>query len=115
MRFGSRRTMAKDEGGQGRIPETSLQCIRHLRHSYPRSRISVEVERPARKGLRELAAEADVVFYSKSWAEVSRTSVSWPRQLFTTKDTGADREGQGEGYASAEACLTGESSRTTRA
>ncbi|KAI7782077.1 D-sorbose [Diaporthe eres] len=75
---------------EGRIPETSLQCVRYLRHSYPRSRISVEVERPAREGLRELAAEADVVFYSKSWAE-------------------------GEGYASAEACLTGECARTPRA
>lgn len=78
---------------QGRIPETCLQCIRHLRHFYPRSRISVEVEKPAREGLRELAAEADVVFYSKSWAEVSRTSVSWPAHPVTTEDTRADQEG----------------------
>ncbi|KAJ0117814.1 D-sorbose [Diaporthe amygdali] len=75
---------------EGRIPETTLQCIQHLRLSHPRSRISVEVEKPAREGLRELAAEADVVFYSKSWAE-------------------------GEGYASAEACLTAESVRTPKA
>ena len=33
--------------------------------------VSVEVEKPNREGLVELAAEADVVFYSKSWAEVS--------------------------------------------
>lgn len=46
-----------------------------------------------RVGLRELAAEADVVFYSKSWAEVSRTSVSWPDQAATTKVTKADQEG----------------------
>ena len=32
--------------------------------------VSVEVEKPAREGLRELAAEADVVFYSKTWAQV---------------------------------------------
>jgi len=32
--------------------------------------VSVEVEKPGREGLEELAAEADVVFYSKSWAEV---------------------------------------------
>ncbi|KAI3392898.1 hypothetical protein diail_4985, partial [Diaporthe ilicicola] len=75
---------------EGRIPDTSLQCIQHLRHAYPRSRVSVEVEKPAREGLRELAAEADVVFYSRSWAER-------------------------EGYASAEACLTGEGVRTPKA
>ncbi|POS77271.1 D-sorbose [Diaporthe helianthi] len=75
---------------EGRIPETSLQCIQHLRRSYPRSRISVEIEKPARQGLRALAAEADVVFYSKSWAE-------------------------GEGYPSAESCLVGEEVQTPRA
>ena len=32
--------------------------------------ISVEVEKPGRVGLQELAAEADVVFYSKTWAQV---------------------------------------------
>lgn len=57
---------------QGRIPETTLQCIQHLRRHLPRSRVSVEVEKPGREGLRELASEADVVFYSRSWAEVSR-------------------------------------------
>lgn len=33
-------------------------------------RISVEAEKPGRSGLQELAIEADVVFYSKSWAQV---------------------------------------------
>lgn len=55
---------------QGRLPETTLECIRYLRQSDPEARISVEVEKPGRQGLQELAAEADVVFYSKSWAEV---------------------------------------------
>jgi ketohexokinase len=55
---------------QGRVPETTLECITHLRKSAPEARISVEVEKPGRQGLQELAAEADVVFYSKSWAEV---------------------------------------------
>jgi ketohexokinase len=32
--------------------------------------VSVEVEKPGRAGLQELAEEADVVFYSKSWAQV---------------------------------------------
>ena len=37
----------------------------------PKAKISVEIERPGRQGLVELAAEADAVFYSRSWAEVS--------------------------------------------
>ncbi|KAM3560506.1 hypothetical protein MY1884_002895 [Beauveria asiatica] len=68
---------------EGRIPETTLECIRILRRILPGSKISVEVEKPGRQGLRALAAEADVVFYSKVWAE--------------------DR-----GYDSAMACLTAE-------
>ncbi|KAL2151842.1 hypothetical protein VTH82DRAFT_5026 [Thermothelomyces myriococcoides] len=60
---------------EGRIPETTLQCIRYLRRVTPKSTISVEVEKPNREGLVELAAEADVVFYSKSWAEVSQTKI----------------------------------------
>ncbi|ROW06064.1 hypothetical protein VMCG_04522 [Cytospora schulzeri] len=74
---------------EGRITETLLECIHYLRRHLPRARVSVEVEKPKRDGLRELAAEADVVFYSRSWAE-------------------------GEGYTSSEACLTGEVGRTTR-
>ncbi|KAK4194033.1 Ribokinase-like protein [Triangularia verruculosa] len=55
---------------EGRIPETTLQCIRHIRKVMPaNTTISVECEKPNREGLVELAAEADVVFYSSSWAE----------------------------------------------
>ncbi|KAK3308838.1 uncharacterized protein B0T15DRAFT_491387 [Chaetomium strumarium] len=54
---------------EGRIPETTLRCIRYLGQLVPESTISVEVEKPDREGLIELAAEADVIFYSKSWAE----------------------------------------------
>ncbi|KAI0129322.1 Ribokinase-like protein [Hypoxylon sp. NC0597] len=57
---------------EGRIPETTLQCIRYLRQSFPNTRVSVEVEKPGRGGLEDLAAEADVVFYSRSWAESKR-------------------------------------------
>ncbi|KAI1098520.1 Ribokinase-like protein [Jackrogersella minutella] len=57
---------------EGRIPETTLQCIRYLRRSFPNTRVSVEVEKPGRGGLEDLAAEADVVFYSRSWAESKR-------------------------------------------
>lgn len=56
---------------QGRIPETTLEWIQHLRCHLPRARVSVEIEKPGREGLRDLAKEADVVFYSRSWAEVS--------------------------------------------
>ncbi|KAK4226883.1 hypothetical protein QBC38DRAFT_214788 [Podospora fimiseda] len=68
---------------EGRIPETTLQCIRHLRRVTPKGTISVEVEKPNRKGLVEIAAEADVVFYSRTWAE-------------------------SRGYSGPEACLRGE-------
>ncbi|KAH6636932.1 Ribokinase-like protein [Chaetomium tenue] len=54
---------------EGRLPETTLRCIRYLRRVTPGSTISVEVEKPGRQGLVELAAEADAVFYSRSWAE----------------------------------------------
>ena len=47
-----------------------MRCIQHVRHRIPSARVSVEVEKPGREGLEELAAEADVVFYSKTWAEV---------------------------------------------
>ncbi|KAJ3497829.1 hypothetical protein NLG97_g1603 [Lecanicillium saksenae] len=56
---------------EGRIPETTLACMRILRQTVPGCKISVEVEKPGREGLRALAAEADVVFYSKVWAEHS--------------------------------------------
>ncbi|KAL7931154.1 Ribokinase-like protein [Trichoderma chlorosporum] len=54
---------------EGRIPSTTLECVRRLRNQLPNAQISVEVEKPGRDGLRELAAEANVVFYSRSWAE----------------------------------------------
>jgi ketohexokinase len=55
---------------QGRIPDTIQSCIRLLRNVLPKATISVEIEKPGREGLPELAAEVDVVFYSRSWAEV---------------------------------------------
>ncbi|KAI1330077.1 Ribokinase-like protein [Xylariaceae sp. FL0255] len=54
---------------EGRTPVITLQCIRWLRQSKPKARVSVEIEKPGREGLEELAADADVVFYSRSWAE----------------------------------------------
>jgi len=53
------------------MPDVTVECIRYLRQNHPKLKVSVEVEKPNRVGLQELAAEADIVFYSKSWAKVS--------------------------------------------
>ncbi|KAI4179782.1 MAG: hypothetical protein L6R41_007640 [Letrouitia leprolyta] len=53
---------------EGRIPDVTLACIRYLRQRHPTVKISVELEKPGREGLQDLATLADVVFYSKSWA-----------------------------------------------
>jgi ketohexokinase len=68
---------------EGRLPETTTECVRYLRRVLPRCRISVEVENPNRVGLRALAAEADMVFYSRIWAEVSQNNTS-PAYLVTS-------------------------------
>lgn len=65
---------------EGRIPDVTLKCIEFLRKTYPRIKISVELEKPRRTGLQELAKKADVVFYSMTWAK-------------------------SQGYSSAEECL----------
>ncbi|PYH49935.1 ketohexokinase [Aspergillus saccharolyticus JOP 1030-1] len=75
---------------EGRIPEVTLSCIHYLREQFPAVKISVEVEKPERPGLQQLAKEADVVFYSKVWA-------------------------QGNGYHSAEQCIREQSSLTGKA
>ncbi|KAL1984731.1 hypothetical protein VTN96DRAFT_8764 [Rasamsonia emersonii] len=56
---------------EGRIPDVTLQCMQYLRQRHPAVRISVEVEKPGRAGLQELAAGADVVFYAKGWAQAN--------------------------------------------
>lgn len=53
---------------EGRIPKVIRECIQYLRMTYPHIRISLEAEKPARPGLAKLVPEADVVFFSKSWA-----------------------------------------------
>lgn len=54
---------------EGRECETNTACIRWLREQHPNVLISVEAEKPNRPGLEAMAAEADVVFFSKAWAE----------------------------------------------
>ena len=63
---------------QGRIADTTLNCISHLRKNYPQATVSVEVEKPGRPGLPDLAAAADVVFFSRSWAEDQGYTASKP-------------------------------------
>lgn len=75
---------------EGRIPEVTLECMRYLRQHFPSVRISAEIEKPARAGLQDLAAVADVVFYSKSWA-------------------------QGNGYTAPEDCLRAQAAMTPKA
>jgi ketohexokinase len=56
---------------EGRIPGFINDCVRELRKMEDRQLvISVECEKPDRKGLDKAAELADVVFYSKLWAEV---------------------------------------------
>jgi ketohexokinase len=57
---------------EGRIPEVTNDCVRELRNMNGSGdlKISVECEKPDRKALDHAAQLADVVFYSKLWAEV---------------------------------------------
>lgn len=57
---------------EGRIPQVTSECVRALRkmEEYKHAVVSVECEKPDRRGLDEAAQMADVVFYSKLWAEV---------------------------------------------
>ncbi|RAR05526.1 ketohexokinase [Stemphylium lycopersici] len=54
---------------EGRIPEITRSCVEFLRKDFPRFKISVECEKPERTGMTEIVNYADVVFYSKLWAE----------------------------------------------
>jgi ketohexokinase len=68
--------------------------MRYLRQVSPACTISVEVEKPGREGLVELAAEANVVFYSRGWAEVRRCVTSHEgRKLNRKLEPGARQSG----------------------
>lgn len=54
---------------EGRIPEVTHSCVKFLRRDFPHFRVSVECEKPERTEMAEVAKLADVVFYSKLWAE----------------------------------------------
>jgi ketohexokinase len=59
---------------EGRNPRFILECIQQLRamENCDDYVISIECEHPERKGLDDAAQLADVVFYSKLWAEVCK-------------------------------------------
>lgn len=54
---------------EGRIPDVTLLCVEFLRKEFPQFKVSVECEKPERTGMADVAKLADVVFYSKIWAE----------------------------------------------
>lgn len=54
---------------EGRIPDVTLNCVHHLRREHPLFNISVECEKPEREDMAAVAKLADVVFYSRLWAE----------------------------------------------
>ncbi|KAH9868178.1 hypothetical protein J1614_007250, partial [Plenodomus biglobosus] len=54
---------------EGRIPDVTLNCVQYLRSEHSLFKISVECEKPEREDMAEVAKLADVVFYSKLWAE----------------------------------------------
>ncbi|KAK7749423.1 hypothetical protein SLS62_008167 [Diatrype stigma] len=82
---------------EGRTPETTLRCIQYLRRSVPKASISVEVEKPGREGLEELAAEADVVFYSRTWAECleAQSGVARRASILPSDNAGTGHSGRG--------------------
>jgi ketohexokinase len=54
---------------EGRVPEVLLECVKWLRKERPEVKISVECEKPERTGMTDVVQFADVVFYSRLWAE----------------------------------------------
>lgn len=55
---------------EGRIPVVTEESIIWLRRNLPEARISVECEKPDREYMARVSESADVVFFSRLWAEV---------------------------------------------
>jgi ketohexokinase len=57
---------------EGRVPGLTAACVKALRGMEGREcMISLECEKPDRRGLEFAAVLADVVFFSRLWAQVS--------------------------------------------
>lgn len=54
---------------EGREVPMVIECVRWLRGKYPNIVISVEAEKPNRPMLEELIPHADLVLFSRAWAE----------------------------------------------
>ncbi|KAJ4286737.1 hypothetical protein N0V90_012989 [Kalmusia sp. IMI 367209] len=54
---------------EGRIPDVTGESVRWLRENLPSTRVSVECEKPERKYMELVSRDADVVFFSKLWAQ----------------------------------------------
>jgi ketohexokinase len=65
---------------EGRVPGVTGECVDALRKMEGEGKggkvwVSVECEKPDRTGLDGVVGSADVVFYSRLWAEVSCDSL----------------------------------------
>lgn len=72
---------------EGRIPDVLHQCIAYLKKDWPSIRISLELENPTRTGLLESLPYADVLFFSKSWAEAQNYDQVCTRWLCLVRQT----------------------------
>jgi ketohexokinase len=64
---------------EGRVPQVTNDCVKEIQDMTKLGKkfmISIECENPERKELENSARSADVVFYSKLWAEVRRLSLN---------------------------------------
>lgn len=59
---------------EGRIPIVTAESVNWLRETLPMEKISVECEKPDRVYMASVSEHADVVFFSKLWAEVRSSS-----------------------------------------
>ncbi|KAF2438866.1 ketohexokinase [Karstenula rhodostoma CBS 690.94] len=62
---------------EGRIPVVTEASVRWLTDKFPSAKISVECEKPERDYMVHVAREADVVFFSKIWAEAQSYNDPW--------------------------------------
>ncbi|KAF1964308.1 ketohexokinase-like protein [Bimuria novae-zelandiae CBS 107.79] len=79
----------QSEGGsswfhfEGRIPTVTEESVRWLCEEFPSTKVSVECEKPGRTYMADVARHADVVFFSRIWAEA--TSHRDPRDFLQSQ------------------------------
>lgn len=77
---------------EGRIPDVLLPCVEYLRSRCKEVaiKISVECEKPERVKMINVARHANVVFFSKLWAQVRSCQTKTVRKINSAKKTGFD-------------------------